>query len=193
MKPRATMILFAVIAITALVFTIAGSAGACTTTGSSYDPAPYSDAWQPMHDDAFLVELGAKSSDQTLYIYDFGAPENALPILSDGFFAHTNIFFSSVKTTDGSTKWYADTTPGGQALELGDTPFFGIYFSDGSDTWGEYDIIGANANANGAYWLFEANTGMQVITHDMKPVPVPAAVFLLGSGLISLVALRQRR
>jgi hypothetical protein len=183
-----TLFMFVMITVASLVFTIAGSAGACSTTGL-YDPASYSDAWQPMHDDAFLVELGAKSSDRTLYIYDFGAPENALPILSDGFFAHTNIFFSSVKTTDGSTNWYADTTPGGQALELGATPFFGIYFSDGSDTWGEYDII----DANGAYLLFEANTGMQVITHDMKPVPVPAAVFLLGSGLISLVALRRRR
>ena len=187
MKPR-TMILFAIIAVTSFAFAIPGSVGACSSTGP-LDSSPYSDAWQPMHDDVFLVELGAKSRDGSLYIYDFGDPENALPVLSDGVFAHTSIFFSSVETKDGTINWYADTTLGGQALELGETPFFGIYFSDGSDTWEEYDIIGTN----GAYWLSEANTGMQVIAHDMKPVPVPAAVFLLGSGLISLVALRRRR
>ena len=188
MKPN-NVFLFMIISVTAFVFAIVGSAGACSSTGP-LDSSPYSDAWQPMHDDVFLVELGAKSRDGSLYIYDFGDPENALPVLSDGVFAHTSIFFSSVETKDGTINWYADTTLGGQALELGATPFFGIYFSDGSDnTWGEYDIIGTN----GAYWLSEANTGMQVIAHDMKPVPVPAAVFLLGSGLISLVAVRRRR
>ncbi len=170
------------------------SAVACLDTADS-NPYSYSDAWQSTHDDAFLVQLSGISSSGSLYIYDFGSPENDLQLFSDEVYANTNIYFSSiyfssVDNEDGSTSWYADTVPGGQSLSFVSSPLFGFYFSNGSDSWQEYDLFGAS----GTYWLSEINTGMEVLVHDMEPAktPIPAAVLLLGSGLVGIIALRRR-
>ena len=179
------ILLFAMVAATAFAFATPTNVAACVFTYSN----PYSGAWQPTDDSVFLVELSSAASSASLHIYDFGAPENDLPVLSDGIFANTNIFFSSAENTDGSIAWYADTVPNGHALAFVSAPVFGFYFSQGSSNWQEYDLSGTSA----AFRLYEMNTGMDVLVHDSQPaVPVPAAIFLLGSGLIGLSALRRR-
>jgi hypothetical protein len=172
----------------AAIFGIAliNSASAALAT----DSTPYSGAWEPMEYSAFMIELTPKANGASLHIYDFGNPDNNLPILDDGMFARTNLYFSFVHNLDSSVSWYADTVPEGQALALGSDPLFGFYFSQGTSDYMTYNIAGGS----GAYWLAEMNTGMELIMLDAQPaVPIPAAVLLLGSGFVGMAVLKRRQ
>ncbi|MCW9057824.1 MAG: VPLPA-CTERM sorting domain-containing protein [Gammaproteobacteria bacterium] len=86
---------------------------------------------------------------------------------------------------DGTQVWnYAPLAlnrnigPGDQIISIGDTPFTGTPFTSSTDLGaGEYSL---------------AISMKQEVT-AISEVPVPAAVWLLGSGLLGLVAVARRR
>ena len=61
------------------------------------------------------------------------------------------------------------------------------YFSLGALPTGEYGLLGSGINSDGSYGELQYTWGMNV-----SVVPVPAAVWLFGSGLIGLVGLARR-
>jgi len=131
-----------------------------------------------------------ESSIKSLWIYDFGDPDpldGALHLFDAG-----NGESATVNLTPMEGSWYAES--GGTAINLGENPYFGFLFTKGDSileyccsetTTDEGDFVGFN--------LWYPYGVMSVLAYDVKPVPVPAAVWLLGSGLFGLVAVRRRK
>ena len=145
---------------------------------------PYSGAWQPTDDDAYLLKLSL-TNPGSLYLYDYFNPEERLLVFGDGFLGATLLYF----TETGAGAWSAYTSPTGDSVE---SSSFGFAFSAGGDSWiDQYGLFGTS----GAYGLYNLETAMLVLVHDMAPapVPIPPALLLLGSGLIGIVSLRRRK
>jgi hypothetical protein len=64
----------------------------------------------------------------------------------------------------------------------------GFYFTPENDLTERVDINGLGFNAQDGELIIYKEGSSSV----MAPVPVPAAVWLLGSGILSLVGLRRR-
>jgi hypothetical protein len=86
----------------------------------------------------------------------------------------------TLKSTDGSIHWYY----GSDADTGGKTALSSFGLSDTFNFTGNYTITGGENSSNITYNL----TG----TVAANPVPIPGAVWLLGSGLMGLVGLRRR-
>lgn len=66
--------------------------------------------------------------------------------------------------------------------------------SDGLYAWfGPLDIEGNFLQGDALYGSYGFNGGITEITATTEPVPVPAAAWLLGSGLLGLAGIRRRR
>jgi len=153
----------------------------------------YSGAWLPNDVDVFTIELTSTGGAGSLYMYDFdeGTVDDLL-LLPDGAFSSATISFS----TNG-TDWFADTTSGGQALNLGNNPDFGFYFLGGMTTFTTYDLTvitpGEVYQLSADLFNNDGISDMIVAVSDAAPVPIPGTVLLLGSGLVGLVGRRIRR
>jgi hypothetical protein len=76
------------------------------------------------------------------------------------------------------------------------TYVWGLLNSEWTDGWYLIGAIG-NTGANDQHSIYEyglqpGNLGAWAITNDAIPTPIPAAVWLLGSGLIGIFGLRRR-
>jgi hypothetical protein len=86
----------------------------------------------------------------------------------------------------------------GPILDLGATPLFGFLFVDvtgsGDIEITDYRVQSIQSNQHRVQ-LLAAEGGevcAEILVVDATPVPVPGAVWLLGSGILGLVGLRQR-
>ena len=146
----------------------------------------YSGAWVPdPGEDVLVIDLTQSSGSGSLYMYDWGDINDELFLISDGTYCSVNIYFQQ----QNNGTWLAGTAPDHLTLNLGDTNEFGFYFQDGSNTYTNYDLQASGAG----YLLTENNTKMTVFVDDANPVPIPPAVWLLGSGFLCLALSRRRR
>jgi hypothetical protein len=106
--------------------------------------------------------------------------DNSAPNASFKYDGSNNIVVVSGKST-------------GATLNIGPSGIFGFYFYDGNTgSFLGYDF--EERPTNSGIWYFDADdligvTGMNI---DVKPIPIPGAALLLGTGLIGLVGFRRR-
>ena len=149
--------------------------------------AMYDGAWLPNDTDFYAyIKFLTPNSDANLYLYDlYGVPNESLKLFPDPVTDDANIWF-----TLDSGSWYASLSKGGLDLNLGTSKAIWFYFQDGATKYTSYDVTTRTPGDN--YELFDPNTSMTVRVHDIAPVPLPASLFLLGSGIISLVVSRRK-
>jgi len=157
----------------------------------------YNSAWEPNDLDVFVIDVASSGQPgDGFYMFDSGATPNTasdLLIFNDGPFNAATVYFTQVGGT-----WYASLNPGGTSdLTLGNTTTFGFYFYDAStgSTNTGYDV--SVTTPNEAYILTDdqsggSSTGMKVSVSDVRPVPIPGALWIFGSGLIGLVGIRRK-
>lgn len=149
--------------------------------------APYDGAWLANDNDFFAIELTATAdSNAGLYLYDFddGTGDSML-LFTDSLYSSATVYF-----TEDSGIWYAGLSSGVKTLDLGGSKDIGFYFLKGANPYPSYDVT--TVDPGEVYSLFETNTAMTVLVSDIAPVPLPASLFLLGSGILSLVVSRRK-
>jgi len=89
---------------------------------------------------------------------------------------------------DANTVWHANSFKGYPYLLRAD----GIRIM----TWADYSLYGVNGahlvNESGQIYNYDQN-GNMVVVQDLSAVPIPAAVWLFGSGLLGLVGMARRK
>ena len=75
-----------------------------------------------------------------------------------------------------------------------DQALWGFYFydSDTDTTYYSYEAEELGTDYWALTFEFDADTVLTAKMHDIKPVPVPTAALLLGSGIIGLLGFRRR-
>ena len=160
----------------------------------------FSGAWNVNDFDAgdfFTFEL-ASTSGSTFYLYD-GDVNQKYNLLNDNQIART------VYIVNNGISWWATfikAVPTG-GFNLGATPEFKFMFEDSNlCAVTAYEVAPNWGSTTDAYALTAycpTPTGadpvpiMTVVVTDVTPVPIPGALFLLGSGLIGLVGFRRRK
>ena len=122
-------------------------------------------------------------------VYDIDGNNGGLVLIDSTATAST--FF----VDDSNVLHVTEGLSNGSTLTLSDSSgHFGFYFSNGSTmhTTYQYDSAGPVNQ-----WLLKMadsySAGGPVILSDVTHAPIPAAVWLLGSGLFGLVAVRRKR
>ncbi len=179
MKNRNRILGFATLScLTICISLFLAPVASATTTGTSLawttDIAP---SGEP--DANFSLQFGATftsdfyltnlSGGQALFIFKNG---DTFPLNNTVTFSH-----------DG-TNWTATNTYGN--LTLGSYLYFGFKF----DSLPTYNYYGS-----GDMWYFDDGSGTAGVTvsaADVRPVPIPAAALLLGSGLVGLFTIRKK-
>ncbi len=154
----------------ALAFTFAANAGAATV-------------FAPTDGDVNFI-LGTFDTQTILAMFDdsdtgFAGPWLEIPVPQ-------NIAFSG---PDPSGDWIA-TNESSASITLSDSNHFMLAIStDNGSTWqGDSSVYSIGTNV----WMITFPGSDSVVQVDARVVPVPAAVWLFGSGLVGLVAIARR-
>jgi hypothetical protein len=141
----------------------------------------FSGPWYNIHESVlvFSVEL---ETDVSFFVYnldaDFQNPDNNIEILGAPGFTTFSVF-------EDQGEWFVSKDS--ETISLGAKNWFGFFFLDDTDYVLDY---GVQEETLDTYSLsYEDST---VIVHDVKPIPIPPAAFLLGGGLLGVVFLRRR-
>ncbi len=98
------------------------------------------------------------------------------------------IYADTIEFTPSGSDWLLQSTETGNSLTLTDSYQFQIALFDG----GSWIDPSYNKIAEGQYALVWSQD-ITVLQVDAKPVPVPAAILLLGAGAVSLVGWRFKK
>ena len=164
--------------------------GIAQVAGAAY--SDYSGSWETTdtQSSAYTISLiGNLTSGWSFGVYDIAGSNGALALID------STTTYSTFYVDDSNVLHVTQGISGGSTLTLtSPNGFFGFYFSDGSTMYHAYKYDSAGPVNQ---WLLKMaasyNAGGPVIASDVAPVPIPSAVWLLGSGLIGLVAFGGRR
>ena len=160
------------------------------------DGVEYSGEWRTTdtQSSAYTLSLmGDLASGWSFGLYDINGRNGGLALINSTTTAST--FY----VDDSNVLHVTEGISNGSTLTLSDSSgHFGFYFSDDSaltsTTYYSYQYDSAGPVNQ---WLLKMadshNAGGPVILSDVTHAPIPAAVWLLGSGLFGLVVVRRRR
>jgi hypothetical protein len=156
---------------------------------SSYSSNPGSDYYLRIYDITGIDEWLDQSSFAGLY--DHTSVVDDAPLV---FFDYISLSFTDIDggVSDGTAYYLSGNFSGTLSVESGHT--YGIYIGSytGGGRYGYADFFNTGAfeftDLNGATF----SSGSGVFLSESNPVPVPAAVLLLGSGLVGLLGIRRK-
>ena len=126
----------------------------------------------------------ALPSGYTLYLFD--NDDNG------SFESATGFSLANLPTTIDFTGTTVTSTNNGGSLILSTNDYFVLGISDATN-WLAQTTMQYFPNSSQVYLEFDNNTSLGVLVNDVQPVPVPAAAWLLGTGLVGLMGVARRR
>lgn len=171
---------------------VAAMYGLLSVDAMPVQAAPYGGSWTATDDSIFAVDF-AVGADGYFFLYDRAGdgPTDKLNV-----FVANSMFDDVYFTRDSGKVLHAsltahDTSSSSVALAGSSFGFFFSQLSDGSAPMLSYDV---QQTGEGSFRLTSiSNPVMSVIVHDVSPVPLPAAIWLLGSGVVALAGLKKRK
>jgi hypothetical protein len=158
--------------------------------------------WHPTSGDTDFIQLeiggpgsGISTNGGTLALFDDDSsldPLNALEIGSSG----GQVFFSD----NGGGDWLAEINGDSIVLTGGNEFVLGVTW-DGTTYWGDFDsfLVGDDSylivfveDPDAAPGAGPGPVAGSTLAVDLAPIPVPASVWLFGSGLLGLVGVARR-
>lgn len=153
----------------------------------------YGGAWAPTDGNVNVLKFTPTNCLNLidLYMYKWGEEKDInsdlklMQIDPDKTFVTAEVTISQ----DSGGQWTA--VMGSQTLGLGSSNWFGLYFLD----YGEVPPYIADptiSSVGNTWFLQDPDNCATVALVDATPVPVPAAAWILGSGLLGIAGLRKR-
>ena len=130
-------------------------------------------------------------------VYDYNEePKNGLNLLDD---ERGYQFKTIAENNNDNGKYVLEVYQGinkDDEIPLGKTPDFSFYFFDGSEYYSPTDIVAAYGSDNNSYDIvYKLDNDQKMVVHGnhLKPVPLPASIMLLGSSLMGLLIVGNRK
>ena len=159
--------------------------------------------WAPTNDDTDFIQLDVNS------IVDAGISTNGgtLALFDDEDFGGTALIIGDsggqvVFSNNGDSTWNAEvfdsSNTSGGSITLSNNAWFTLGIDWGDGYFGDSNFS-LSSSPDSYLIVFDgiAPTGQALsgstLAVDLAPIPVPAAVWLFGSGLLGLVAVARRR
>jgi len=129
-------------------------------------------------------------------VYDYkGDPKDGLNLLNDKLGVQVTGLVR--KESEGSYVLEVSRNSDNSfvTVSLGDTPDFSFYFSDGSSYYSPTDIVAVESVNNSWKLVYKSNDNQEMVVYAnyLKPVPLPATIMLLGSSLMGLLIVGNRK